>query len=272
MDRYIIFLDIDGTLVGGADFPFGGSVSEGNKSAIKKAREAGHYVFLNTGRSYAWIQPKVIEELEFDGVISGVGTQAVMGDKILYEHPIEKQALEKIYRAFEGSEHSVLFGAPGNIYVLNPSGFLDNPKLTFIRSGEDFYEKCLKDKIQKVEIFETELLGTERSVGEVVTAEQLASMTENLCTYCHGWYMEGFPEGCSKAKAMRITAEKLGIPPKRTIAVGDSVNDADMLAAAGIAVAMGNAVPQLKDSADFVTLDCEQDGVAYAIEQLLFNQ
>ena len=55
-----------------------------------------------------------------------------------------------------------------------------------------------------------------------------------------------------------------------TMAVGDSENDLDIVKAAGIGVAMGNAQQFLKDSADFISLSNEEDGVAYAIERFCF--
>ena len=54
------------------------------------------------------------------------------------------------------------------------------------------------------------------------------------------------------------------------MAVGDSENDLDIVKAAGIGVAMGNAQQLLKDSADFSSLSNEEDGVAYAIERFCF--
>ena len=55
-----------------------------------------------------------------------------------------------------------------------------------------------------------------------------------------------------------------------TMAVGDSENDLDIVKAAGIGVAMENAQQLLKDSADFISLSNEEDGVAYAIERFCF--
>lgn len=271
MKEYAIFLDIDGTLVGEKDFPLGGCVSAENIRAINKARAAGHYVFLNTGRSYAWIQKAVIDELEVDGIISGIGTQILMHGKELYECMIPTETLVNIYNAFSGTSRCVMFGGTEKIYVLNPSGFLDDPRFVFIRNEKDFFEKCLQDKIQKCEVFEMSLAGGNVGIETIISEVQLKALTENLQNYSHTWYMESFPHGCTKSRAMLMTAEKIGISPKNTIAMGDSVNDADMLTAAGTGVAMGNAPELVKEKADFVSRACDENGVAYAIEKLLFN-
>ena len=60
----------------------------------------------------------------------------------------------------------------------------------------------------------------------------------------------------------------MGIKNEDTYAIGDSVNDLDMLSFAGIGVAMGNARDTVKANADFITRDVEQDGIAYALKEL----
>lgn len=272
MDKYAIFLDIDGTLVGEKDFPLGGRVSAENIESIGRARAAGHYVFLNTGRAYAWIQKAVIEELETDGVVSGIGTQILFHGEEIYGHMISPDTLDVIYKAFAGSGRCVMFGGTSKIYVLNPVGFLDDDRFVFIKEESDFYEKCMKDKIQKCEVFETSLAGGDVGIDTIISKEQLGAMNCGLQSYSHVWYMESFPQGCSKSKAMMMTAQKLGIPAERTIAMGDSVNDIDMITAAGTGVAMGNAPESVKAAADFVSKTCDENGVAYAIDKLLFNR
>ena len=70
----------------------------------------------------------------------------------------------------------------------------------------------------------------------------------------------------NKGDALRGLAAALGIPMERTMAVGDGLNDMAMLRAAGIRVAMGNAHPDLKAIAGYITDDCDHDGAAKAIE------
>ena len=53
------------------------------------------------------------------------------------------------------------------------------------------------------------------------------------------------------------------------MAFGDDLNEMSMLKTAGIGVAMGNAKEEVKKAADFVTEDCDSDGVAKALRQLL---
>ena len=66
-------------------------------------------------------------------------------------------------------------------------------------------------------------------------------------------------------------ADYLGIAPGATMAFGDGENDISMLEAAGVGVAMGNGLDIAKSAADRITLTNDEDGVADAIERLIFN-
>ena len=66
-DKYIIFLDIDGTVM------VNNVVPELDIKAIDKARELGHKVFINTGRAYGFFPKELQEALEYDGVVCGLG-------------------------------------------------------------------------------------------------------------------------------------------------------------------------------------------------------
>lgn len=78
--------------------------------------------------------------------------------------------------------------------------------------------------------------------------------------------------GVSKGRAIRQVAEILGLKKEEVLALGDGENDAEMMENAGIGVAMKNAVDAVKNAADFVTLDNDADGFAYAIERFVLHE
>lgn len=82
-----------------------------------------------------------------------------------------------------------------------------------------------------------------------------------LPTICLG------PPNTSKGNALHWLAARLGIPANETLAVGDHLNDVSLLSAAGLGVAMGNALPEVKAVAAAVVADHSHDGVAEAIEK-----
>lgn len=82
-------------------------------------------------------------------------------------------------------------------------------------------------------------------------------------------FIEIFPGGVNKGSALRSVCRELGIRVEETIAIGDQELDIPMIEAAGVGIAMGNAIPELKAKADFVTKTNNEAGIAYALEQYL---
>ena len=130
-----------------------------------------------------------------------------------------------------------------------------------------FWEEHI-DKVENVNIiFETqedkkrvrEYLESMEHIGFTVTS----SMTYNL---------EIGGEHTSKANALKELSDYTGIPLDRVIAFGDSPNDLAMIRESGFGVAMGNALPEVKEDADYITLSNEDEGVCYAIRLLLFKE
>jgi hydroxymethylpyrimidine pyrophosphatase-like HAD family hydrolase len=81
--------------------------------------------------------------------------------------------------------------------------------------------------------------------------------------------LEIFAPGVDKWRGLAWLAERHGIRPDQIAALGDQINDVAMIQAAGCGIAMGNAINSVKAAADHVTLDHNQHGVAFAIDQLL---
>lgn len=85
-------------------------------------------------------------------------------------------------------------------------------------------------------------------------------------------YLELVPLGIDKGRTLHRLLEHLGVSSDQLIACGDQDNDISMIRAAGLGVAMGNADEHVKVAADFVTLSCEEDGVAHVIEQFILHK
>lgn len=84
----------------------------------------------------------------------------------------------------------------------------------------------------------------------------------------HPQSVDYLPVEASKARGIAKVCAHLGIAPDEVMVFGDGLNDMEMFRAAGFAVAMGNARPELKALADFVTRDVGDDGVWYALQTL----
>ncbi len=77
------------------------------------------------------------------------------------------------------------------------------------------------------------------------------------------------PEGVDKASGLLVALDELGVPPREVVGVGDAENDLALFDASGLAVAVANALPEVKARADFETLGARGVGVAELIDELL---
>jgi Cof subfamily protein (haloacid dehalogenase superfamily) len=84
-------------------------------------------------------------------------------------------------------------------------------------------------------------------------------------------YLEILPVGSSKGVALEFVAAYLAIPLSEVVAVGDNLNDLEMLRAAGLGVAMGNAPDALKSAADAVTRTNDEEGLRDVIERFVLH-
>ena len=83
--------------------------------------------------------------------------------------------------------------------------------------------------------------------------------------------LEISPKSVSKGIALEDLCGLLGIPIERCIAVGDSGNDLEMLRAAGLGIAMGNASPDAVDASDVTVADNNHGGCAEAVYDYLLK-
>jgi hydroxymethylpyrimidine pyrophosphatase-like HAD family hydrolase len=81
-------------------------------------------------------------------------------------------------------------------------------------------------------------------------------------------WLDIMPEGVSKASGLATVCEKLGLGRTDVMAVGDGHNDMEMLAWAGVGVAMGQAPWDVKEIADTVCESVDDDGVALLLNEL----
>ncbi len=248
MERYAVFLDIDNTIMEDPIIP------ERNIRAIQKARERGHLFFLNTGRGYPLIPKHLFEKIQFDGFVAGLGTYVKVGEESLTRVELPREIHR---RAAE------MMLANGN------TGRLQGPEHLFTVGYEENGSTPLYDLAD----FDAhpEFIGSKVTVDGRLPEAYMEELGQWFRMYIHRSYMEGAPYGCDKATGMLQVLEYLNIPRERCIAIGDSVNDEDMLRWAGTAVVMGDGDPEMMKLAHLVTCSCLEGGVGEAVEKLLLK-
>lgn len=86
------------------------------------------------------------------------------------------------------------------------------------------------------------------------------------------FFLEVVPLGVDKAASLKLLLDKMGLTPAELMTFGDGWNDKSMIELAGMGVAMGNAVDEVKAVANYITDDNDHDGVGKAVEKFVLNQ
>lgn len=248
--RYAIFLDIDGTLLRNSQ-----EALQKNIDVIQKARSLGHKVLINTGRSTAYMPEEIDTEKYFDGVVSGAGARIILDKKEIFCRPMPDTAIRNFCETcFDIEDVSILEGIE-EMYIVGP----ERP---FVYDWKFITRDNIEQNISKgLKIEKFTILGT--------APEKLQNVLgKDYVVIQHPTYAEVIQKEYTKASAMKIVLDNMGIPAVQSIAMGDSLNDYDMISAAGIGVAMGNAIPEIKDIATMTTSSVDEAGVAAALEEI----
>ena len=248
-DKYAVFLDIDGTLMGSVD-----KALRKNIDVIQKVRALGHKVLISTGRATAYLPENIDIEKYFDGVVSGAGARVVIGGKEVFLKTMTKQNI-KVFCEYnlKNGIIGVLEGVENMFFM----GIIEEAQGKWIDINEENVSEYMK-KDFPVEKFTI--------IGDA--PKELESVLTGCVILQHNGYAEILQKGYTKSSGMEIAAKEFGIDIDRCIAMGDSLNDLDMIEHAGIGVAMGNAVREIKEAADMITDDVDSAGVAAALKKI----
>lgn len=260
MKKYNFFLDIDGTLL-----PVGKKkISDAVFSAILKAKEAGSSFFINTARP-RWLVPSDVFPPEiFDGVCSGCGTHIEYHGRAIFEGFLENEKVVKIVSELEKKDISdvamIVECFEKDFYYGKEMPWLISVDCQKVSSSSELRRALSGYNVQKLCFNKS---------GKEYPEGFFDALKNDFEIMIHPSYAEAAPIGFNKGNAIRSAEKALGLPHETTVAIGDSMNDADMLRYAAVSVAMGNATESVKAMCDLVTDTSDNDGVAKAILRLI---
>lgn len=260
MKRKAVFFDIDGTL-----YEAGKPIVPSTAKAIKRIRENGHLAFICTGRSRIMVPDVPVLELGFDGVVASCGTYGEYKGRELFHYPLSEAQLTAMIANFR--KYNAMYILEGTEYI-----YYDEEMVTEKDLEEDWYLKYAKNAIPENFL----PVGDVRGVGackasiharDIDPEELYGLFREEYEVLEHVFGVAEFvPKGFSKARGIELMCRELDIDLADTIAVGDSVNDVDMLKFAGMGICMENGSDVAKECADYVTTDIHEDGIYHAME------
>lgn len=253
----LIFFDIDGTL-----WDEKMQIPDSTKLAIAKLKENGHKTFLCSGRARGNIRSKELMDLGFDGVIAACGNHIEMDGKILYEKILDNDLVEKVVNLLEECHMPVVLEGPTHHWI-SEKGFEEDPYVIYLfqEMGETALPlKGYSDEI-RINKFSADVLADsdyERVKREISDTMDFLEHDGNV--------VEFVPKGTSKATGIEWLCNYLHVDKNDTYALGDSVNDLDMLRYVGHGIAMGNGSAPAKEAAEYVTTDIWRSGVFHAMQ------
>ena len=267
----LIAIDLDGTLL-----YKNMTITLENLEAIKEAQDKGIKVVVATGRPFLFTRP-YMEILNFDTpYIMYNGGSIIYGDGTVLKETIMPQS--QIMAAVELCEqHNTSYMLYGNDTVY----YKPSKRVEFLKEMSLQMEEHLRAKFELITDYKT--LIQEMDFGKVLIVEEdveeypvvykrMQTLEEtNDILQSSSFYIEIIPKGVSKAKALEVVASKYNIKQSEIMAIGDQENDVSMIKYAGIGVAMGNAIDEVKKQADYVTLTVKENGVAHAIKRFVLE-
>lgn len=252
-----IMLDVDGTII---PYQFDALPSLRVKKAIQLAREQVH-VCLVTGRSYQSTKHILTTLGMTEGyavVDAGALVFDIATDKVIFKQPIDDADVKHVIRVFE--QEQVTF------YIKNE----ENPH----RQKKDFYPPYEKGQ----DVTDTTMFFTDEEFSLETTHRLLKLLARPHLTITRSLHKDPSKYSfnithvnATKLHGIQFLSEKLGLKTHEIIGVGDGYNDFPLLMASGLKVAMGNAVEDLKEIADYIAPSVDDDGVADVIERYIIK-
>lgn len=267
MDYKLIALDMDDTLLTSKK-----SISDHNKSAIKQALQKEIKVVLCSGRTHNAVVDYA-KELGIEGpdqymITNGGAIIENMEGKIIFQRTMSNSFYREFVQFIE--DNNLFYNVvdnEGRTYTSN-TDFID--KYTITQAFENDNGLILKGPNQLPKDFE---IVKAIINGDAAKLDSISSMVhqrfddEYFVVRTGEGFLEIFPKDVNKGEAIKALTKHLQIGLDNVIAMGDRDNDIPMLSIAGCGVAMGNALPDVKKAAKFVTDDNNHSGVGNAIEK-----
>lgn len=260
----VLFFDVDGTLTSFdpddmTDKDFNAiHPSKAVVDAFGRLRNAGHQAFICTGRPL-WLVADGLRALNPAGIVAMAGATLEVEGRVVHEDCFDEDIVEELARRIIVAGGEALFETNGATYSLEPVGVEQSFLLgAGVVHGVDQMRVDGRLRVGKVCINASDL-------ARVANDDGFIDRNFELCN-TGGQNRELSPKGIDKGVGVARTLAYLGREGNaRTFGFGDSGNDLGMLAAVETAVAMGNAMPEVKAVADYVTDDVAHDGTVTAM-------
>ncbi len=271
----ILALDIDGTILD----PYG-KLTRSVQDAIAAARRRGLWVILCTGRRFRTALPFALE-LELSGAIvvhNGVVVKDIESGTTLSHDYLSPSEIPEVISFVRHNSSPMIyvdtFHENNDILVERAStphafqrAYLDDAAGHF-QTVDDLHDHVRTDVVMVSTMADEKTVDAMRADADRLFGARISTHSLINKNY-QGSILEFLSPASGKWAALASLAENAGIPTEQIIAVGDDMNDIEMIRGAGMGVAMGNAADAVKQAADVVVRSNAEGGVIDAIDRAM---
>ncbi|RSX55793.1 hydrolase [Bifidobacterium dolichotidis] len=258
---YAAFFDIDGTLTSFTT----NSVPESTIEALHELQQRGICIFICTGRAPSFLSV-VLDRIPitFDGIVGLNGQYCVVDNEIIRSKPLEPRDVRTIIDWLNEHPEIVASFCEEDYVYFNHAN--EQMKAQWKSLGKTAPKVFFDDPMKRTLDHDT------FQISPYISYEQECDIVSR-CDNVRGvrWapsFSDLITGDGGKHRGIETVMEHFGWTCEQAIAFGDSGNDIDMLQAAGIGVAMGNAAADVQQEADIVTDDVDHDGIMHALTTL----
>lgn len=264
----VIFCDIDKTLTTKT------GISNKNISFIKSWVQKGNLFILTSGRVISHTR-NISESIGASSYIicnNGGIIYDYKNEKVIYKNTISKDCVVRLYNLTNKYNARLIFGGIKKVYTNKLKYPNEEEKINEIT--DEVYNSI---PIAQITISHENIDVIKKIIKEVEEIKDIKILNRHRLLYDSNFKDNGSiwidiaPINVSKGDAVKKILEYLNLNLEESIRIGDDLNDLSMFFEKGLNVAVENAFDELKQKADYITLSCDNDGVAYLIEKVINN-
>lgn len=263
----LLAVDMDGTCLDRRS-----RLTDKTLRALKKAADAGILVIPATGRALTCLPHKLAGRTDiYRYVISSNGARLTDCNtwNSLSEAMIPKEDALSLLKQVRKEK----LGVTSHIryqYLLQGRNLVAMGRLIYGKdAGGVYHVKNMVETVEKTHYGVEELQFYFLAPSSRERIRQILEGYPSLQAAYTKIYVEVFSKKASKGKALADLQDILGISQEETACIGDGENDLSLFEVSGLRMAVGNAVPELKEHADIVLPGNQKDGAAIGIEKIL---
>jgi Cof subfamily protein (haloacid dehalogenase superfamily) len=250
----VVFADIDETLFSHKS----NTVPQSAVNAIKEMQSKGIKFLLCSGRnSYLIRKSGIYNFCAPEGIVTMNGAQAIIDGESIFLHPIDSDVVDALIKFAKRLKFglTLIEEKEGHINMIDERVISAHEKygtrFPQPRTFPDHYDKVIYQAIAYCDSFDESLFLPHLKNCKTARWDEYAVYI--------------MPIDCDKARGAEAVMKHYGLTMDNALCIGDDSNDIEMVSKAGVGIAMGNAIPKLKEVADYVTDPIDEDGFAKAM-------